>query len=202
MSQMLKLKKTSVALAFALLLCSGCDASSATQSSEKEATAIQWLSNNYTGFDYSRGQLNISGDGTAVTSSLPCKTTVCCEIKTLFSGGCFDLLFGYTNSPIYYEMTSLAAPTALSGVIFRITEENVTLLYVEKYKERVVEESSFAFGERREVTFGKTGETMILKIDGQVLFEEKLEMDVGDYYGFGAHDGAILRVYDIKEETP
>ena len=198
---MLKLKKISIALSLALLF-SGCDASSATQSSEKEATAIQWLSNNYTGFDYSRGQLNISGAGTAVTSPLPCETTVCYEIKPLFSGGSFDLLFGYTNSPIYYEITSLAAPTALSGVIFRITEKDVTLLRVENYEETTLKTLSFTFGESQEVLFGKTEETVILKIDGQILFEEKLETDVGDYYGFGVHGGAILRVYDIKEETP
>ena len=198
---MLKLKKISIALSLALLF-SGCDASSATQSSEKEATAIQWLSNNYTGFDYSRGQLNISGAGTAVTSPLPCETTVCYEIKPLFSGGSFDLLFGYTNSPIYYEITSLAAPTALSGVIFRITEKDVTLLRVENYEETTLKTLSFTFGERQEVLFGKTDETVILKIDGQILFEEKLETDVGDYYGFGVHGGAILRVYDIKEKTP
>ena len=201
MSQMLKLKKTSVALAFALLLCSGCNASSEMQSSVNEQT-VQWLSNNYTGFDYSRGQLNISGAGTAVTSPLPCETTVCCEIKPLFSGGSFDLLFGYTKSPIYYEITSLAAPTALSGVIFRITEKDVTLLRVENYEETTLKTLSFTFGESQEVLFGKTEETVILKIDGQVLFEEKLETDVGDYYGFGVHGGAILRVYDIKEETP
>ena len=112
------------------------------------------------------------------------------------------MLFGYTNSPIYYEITSLAAPTALSGVIFRITEKDVTLLRVENYEETTLKTLSFTFGERQEVLFGKTDETVILKIDGQILFEEKLETDVGDYYGFGVHGGAILRVYDIKEKTP
>ncbi|MBQ7912438.1 MAG: hypothetical protein IJ308_09150 [Clostridia bacterium] len=199
---MLKFKNTAIALSLTLLLLCGCSPSDKTHSTDN-GQKVQWLSNNYTGFDYSRGQLNISGDETAVTASSPCETTLSCKLKPLFSEGSFDLLCGYTDSPIYYEITSLAAPTALSGVIFRITEKDVTLLSVDNYRETTLKTLSFTFGECREVAFGKMGERVILKIDGEVLFEEKVEGDFGSYYGFGVHDGAILRVYGIaEEETP
>lgn len=200
---MLKQNKTIVALSLmSLFLACGCTTADPIESMDNEQTEKQWLSNNYTGFDYSRGQLNVSGDGTAVTAYLPCETLVSCEIKPLFTNGSFDLLCGYTSAPIYYEMTSLSAPSVLSGIIFRISQTNITLLYVENYKETELGNVSFTFGEKRDVVFGKNSESVILKIDGDIVFEEKTALDVGNYYGFGVHSGTILRVYDIVEGSP
>ena len=201
LNRMCRFKKFfTVVCGFVLLFSSACVSNGQAESgSSIEQEKIEWLSNDYRGFDYSRGQLNISGDGTAVTSPSAWEKTISCKVKVLFSEGSFDLLCGYTASPIYYEMTSLAAPTSLSGIIFRFTENEITLFLVNQYQPTKIKTVSFVFGENRELTFGKTADQVVLKIDGEVIFKETVGSDWGDYYGFGAHEGAILRVYEIME---
>lgn len=205
MNRMYKAKRFTFLLAACLsFFALGCAANGGeiSQSSQNQTqTELEWVSNDYLGFDYSRGQLNISGDGTAVTCLSPCAERVDVLLKSTFAEkGSFDLLFGFTAAPIYYAQTTLEAPAGLSGIRIRVFPEEICVTEIVEYAERELCRIAYAFPDECETGFGRDGENVFLDVNGTRIFSQKANM-AGSYYGFGASGGTILRVYP-KEKTP